>query len=240
MDNTLEYSVIRNTSVVDSVKEWITDQMIKGNLRPGSKLPTEAELSQRLGVGRNSVREAIKQMEAYGVLYIKRAEGTFVAEQFDSKMLSPILYSIILQNAGWQDFVDLRRAIDIGTLYVLVGRGCRDGELAGLQTALQNLEKTVGAEKLDVHAITEADCAFHNEIIRLTDNPQLKTLSEYINRITVPSRERTTEIVIANGEIEAYIHLHRELFEIVRDGKKAEIEQAVLNHYVFWEKTNQN
>ena len=85
--NELEFPVIRNTSVVDSVKDWITDQMIKGNLRPGSKLPTEAELSQRLGVGRNSVREAIKQMEAYGVLYIKRAEGTFVAEQFDPKML---------------------------------------------------------------------------------------------------------------------------------------------------------
>ena len=111
--NELEYPVIRNTSVVDSVKDWITDQMIKGNLRPGSKLPTEAELSQRLGVGRNSVREAIKQMEAYGVLYIKRAEGTFVAEQFDPKMLSPIFYSIILQNASWQDFVDLRRAIDV-------------------------------------------------------------------------------------------------------------------------------
>ena len=50
--NELEFPVIRNTSVVDSVKDWITDQMIKGNLRPGSKLPTEAELSQRLGVGR--------------------------------------------------------------------------------------------------------------------------------------------------------------------------------------------
>ena len=87
--------------------------------------------------------------------------------------------------------------------------------------------------------ITEADCIFHNEIISLTKNPQLKTLSEYINRITVPSREKTTEIVIANGEIDKYVHLHRELYQIVRDGKREAIEQAVLNHYVFWEKTNQ-
>ena len=182
-DNTnLEYPVIRNQSVVDSVKDWITDQMIKGNLGPGSKLPTEAELSERLGVGRNSIREAIKQMEAYGVLYIKRAEGTFVADQFDPKMLSPVLYSIILQYDSWQDFVDLRRAIDIGTLYVLIGRHPAAEELTGLEEALQTLEKAVGAEELDVKRITEADCAFHNEIIRLTDNPQLKTLSEYINR----------------------------------------------------------
>ena len=81
-----------------------------------------------------------------------------------------------------------------------------------------------------------ADCAFHNEIIRLTDNPQLMTLSEYINRITVPSREKTTRTVISNGEIGRYAQLHRELYEIVRDGRKEGIEQAVLNHYVFWEK----
>ena len=97
-------------------------------------------------------------------------------------MLSPIFYSIILQNASWQDFVDLRRAIDIGTLYVLVGRGPKKEELGRLRAALQNLEKAVSAKKLDVQKITEADCTFHNEIISLTENPQLKTLSEYINR----------------------------------------------------------
>ena len=240
MDNAnLEYPVIRNQSVVDSIKDWIIDQMIKGNLRPGSKLPTEAELSERLGAGRNSVREAIKQMEAHGVLYIKRAEGTFVAEQFDPKMLSPVLYSIILQNDSWQDFVDLRRAIDIGTLYVLIGKNPGEEELDELKAALQNLEKAVNAEQLDVKRITEADCAFHNEIIRLTHNPQLMTLSEYINRITVPSREKTTEIVIANGEINSYVRLHRELYQIVVEGKREAIEQAVLNHYIFWEKANQ-
>ncbi len=239
MDNAnLEYPVIRNQSVVDSIKDWIIDQMIKGNLRPGSKLPTEAELCERLGAGRNSVREAIKQMEAHGVLYIKRAEGTFVAEQFDPKMLSPVLYSIILQHDSWQDFVDLRRAIDIGTLYVLIGKKPEKKAFGQLSAALENLENAVSAPLLHVERITEADCAFHNEIIRLANNPQLMTLSEYINRITVPSREKTTEIVIANGEINSYVGLHRELYQIVVDGNKDGIEQAVLNHYIFWEKAN--
>ena len=236
----LEYPVIKNQSVVESVKNWIIDQMIKGNLRPGSKLPTEAELSAGLGAGRNSVREAIKQMEAYGVLYIKRAEGTFVTDQFEPKMMSPVLYSIILQYNNWQDFVDLRRAIDIGTLYVLIGKQPQEEQLVGLRTALQNLEDAVSAEDLDVQKITEADCAFHNEVICLTDNPQLMTLSEYINRITVPSREKTTEKVIENGEIDRYVHLHRELYQIIREGRKDAIEQAVLNHYVFWEKENRD
>ena len=236
--NTVEFASIRTPSVVESVKDWILEQMIKGNLRPGSKLPTEAELCANLGIGRNSIREAIKQLGAYGVVYIKRAEGTFVSEGFEPKMLSPLLYSIILQYNSWQDFVDLRRAIDIGTLYVLLTKEIDEGELACLEKALEALEETVNSETLDVHAITEADCEFHNCIIALTHNPQLKTLSDYINRITVPSRERTTETVIRNGQVQFYGRLHRELYEIIRDRNKAAIEQTVLNHYIFWKEHN--
>lgn len=232
----LQYAMIKNTSVVESVKDWIIDQLIKGNLRPGSKLPTEAELCANMGASRNSVREAVKQLEAYGVLYIKRAEGTFVTDSFDPKMLSPVLYSLILQNNRWEDFVDLRRAVDIGTLYVLIAKKPGEEQLDMLRQALVRLEEAVSAPQLDVRRITEADCNFHNAIISLTQNPQLITLSEYINRITVPSREKTTETVIAAGEIESYARLHRQLYNIVRDADKDSIEQAVLDHYVFWEK----
>ena len=232
----LQYAMIKNTSVVESVKDWIIDQLIKGNLRPGSKLPTEAELCANMGASRNSVREAVKQLEAYGVLYIKRAEGTFVTDSFDPKMLSPVLYSLILQNNRWEDFVDLRRAVDIGTLYVLIAKKPGEEQLDMLRQALVRLEEAVSAPQLDVRRITEADCSFHNAIISLTQNPQLITLSEYINRITVPSREKTTETVIAAGEIATYARLHRQLYNIVRDADKDSIEQAVLDHYVFWEK----
>ena len=239
MDNnnsTLEYTTIKNTSVVDAVKDWIIDQLIKGNLLPGSKLPTEAELCANMGASRNSVREAIKQLEAYGVVYIKRAEGTFVTDSFEPKMLSPVLYSLIFQNNHWEDFVDLRRAIDIGTLYVLIGRHPGEEKLSRLHQALQELEAAVSCDTLDVVKITEADCHFHNVIIALTDNPQLKTLSEYINRITVPSREKTTETVIASGEIDSYIRLHRQMYGVIQTGDKSGIERAVLDHYVFWER----
>ena len=66
MNDRLEYPVIKNASVVDSVKDWITDQLIRGNMRPGDKLPTENELCTHLGASRNSVREAIKQLQALG------------------------------------------------------------------------------------------------------------------------------------------------------------------------------
>lgn len=232
----IEYSSLKNVSVVDSIKDWLIDQLIKGNLKPGDKLPTEGELCANLGAGRNSVREAIKQLEAYGVLYIRRADGTYVSEKFDPKMLSPVLYSLILQSSNWSDFVDLRRAIDIGTLYVLIDKHPDSEELKVLRDSLKTLEELVASADPDVKLITEADCAFHNQIIGMTKNPQLITLSEYINRLTVPSREKTTENVIKTGCLSDYIKLHRQLYNIVFESNKQEIEQAVLDHYVFWEK----
>jgi len=234
--NSLNYPSKKSGSVVENVKEWIIDQLIEGHLKPGSKLPTEAELCANFGASRNSVREAIKQLEAYGVVYIKRAEGTFVTEGYAPKMLSPVLFSLILQNYRWEDFVELRRAIEIGTLYVLVGKKLEEEGLAELKEALNTLEATLKEEPLDVQKITDADCVFHNVIIKLTANPQLQTLSEYINRITVPSREKTTETVIASGEIESYIRLHRQLYNVIENADKSGIEKAVMDHYIFWEK----
>lgn len=77
--------------------DQITNAIINGELLPGDKLPTEPELCETFNVGRNSVREAIKILEAYGVVEIKRASGTYVRKEYNYKMLYPILYGIILQ-----------------------------------------------------------------------------------------------------------------------------------------------
>ena len=92
-------------SVVGKIVDNITNAIINGELKPGDKIPTEGELSEAMGVGRNSVREAIKILEAYGVVHIKRAEGTFVSQEYDSKMLYPILYGIILQKDSTNQIV---------------------------------------------------------------------------------------------------------------------------------------
>ena len=105
-------------SAVDLVVDRITNEIISGELQPGDRLPTEPELSAKYGVGRNSVREAIKQLQAFGILYIRRADGTFVTESYQQPMLDPMLYSLILKKRDWNDFVQLRAVIDIGTLQV--------------------------------------------------------------------------------------------------------------------------
>lgn len=79
----MEYTLkpIGQQPVVWNVIDQLTQAMTMGKLRPGDKIPTETELSESLQVSRNSVREAVKILVAYGILEIRRAEGTFIRQR---------------------------------------------------------------------------------------------------------------------------------------------------------------
>ena len=64
---------------VDKIIHQIRDLISSGQLKPGDKLPSERQLSERFGLGRTSVRDAIHKLEFYGILKTLPQSGTFVA-----------------------------------------------------------------------------------------------------------------------------------------------------------------
>lgn len=221
-------------SVVDQVVDGIISEIIQGKLVPGGKLPTEMELCTQFGAGRNSVREAVKELQAYGILYIKRAEGTFVSENYSHKMLDPMLYSIILQKNSWQDFVDLRAAIDIGTLNVILMRQDVTAFLPDLYRAYGDLSAEMHTPHPSVERALDLDSRFHTRIADAAQNPMLSTITEYITRLTLPSRLETTRSIIESGDIERFVDLHRQMLTVIERRQLELIPQTVQDHYVFW------
>lgn len=76
---------IKNESLVQRIINKITDSIIAGELKPGDKLPTEMELISVFGVSRNTVREAIRTLIAYGVVEIRRPEAPLSATAFPTR-----------------------------------------------------------------------------------------------------------------------------------------------------------
>lgn len=221
-------------SVVDRVIDGIINDIISGKLQPGMRLATEPELSLQYGVGRNSVREAVKQLQAFGILYIKRADGTFVSETYNQKMLDPMLYSIILKKNSWRDFVELRSVIDIGTLNVVLLRD-------DIGSFLPELYRTYGELSAEMHAINpsvdralELDNQFHCQIAGAAQNPMLETITDYINRLTIPSRLETTNQILKSGDVDRFVALHRQLLTVIECKQTDQIVKAVQDHYIFW------
>lgn len=223
------------TSAVDYVVERITNEIINGELHPGDRLLTEPELSAKYKVGRNSVREAIKQLQAFGVLYIKRADGTFVKDSYAAPMLNPMIYSLILKKRDWSDFVQLRAVIDIGTLHVALRNEDVVAVVPRLRELMDQTEEEMKKKEPSVERILELDLEFHNEIAKTIHNPQIDTITSEIVKLTVPSRLETTERWIKSGQMSRFVELHRQIADVIETRDMSRIDQVVTDHYVLWE-----
>lgn len=224
----------KKKSVVDRVADGIVSGIIDGQYGPGSKLPTETELCRAFDAGRNSVREAVKKLEANGVVYIKRADGTFVSETYNQKLLDPMLYQVILQKNSWKDFVQLRSVIEIGTLQIILLEEPDQKKFKQLEEILAKMCAEIKTKTPDVEKMMQLDAGFHSLIAGLANNPQLVTITDYITRLTIPSRKKTIQEVIENGETEHFIELHRQLLDVIKNRKKEAVVKTVLDHYVYW------
>lgn len=92
----------------------------KDGLRPGDKLPSERELSERLNVGRSSVREALRALELLGLIETKRGEGTFIRD-FEGHQLVHLLSTFILKDEkAKRDIVETKYIIEIDCLWLVL------------------------------------------------------------------------------------------------------------------------
>ncbi|MBM7648838.1 DNA-binding FadR family transcriptional regulator [Bacillus ectoiniformans] len=98
-----------NSKFVDIVDE-IRQMIASDGLLPGDKIPSERELSERLSVGRSSVREALRALELLGLIETRRGEGTFLRD-FSDHQLVQLLSTFILQNDRTKQ--DVRRTKEI-------------------------------------------------------------------------------------------------------------------------------
>ncbi len=224
------------TSAVDYVVDCITNEIISGELHPGDRLLTEPELSAKYGVGRNSVREAIKQLQAFGILFIKRADGTFVTDSYQQPMLDPMLYSLILKKKDWSDFVQLRSVIDIGTLHVALANPDVVQIVPRLTELVRETAEEMQRSEPSVNRILELDLEFHRAIAQTLGNPQVDTVTSYIAKLTIPSRRETVQKWLDDGETERFLELHMQIVDVIAERNISRIVQAVEEHYVYWKK----
>ena len=103
----------------------------------------------------------------------------------------------------------------------------------------ENIKKKFQDQKLPlVDEVLELDSQFHTQIANAAQNPMLATITEYITRLTLPSRLETTRKVLAKGEeeIERFVELHRQLLSVIERRQVDEIAATVQDHYIFWKK----
>ena len=222
---------IDNTSVVQQVIDRLTYAMIYKELRPGDKLPTEMELAASFGVGRNSIREAIKILVSFGVLDIRRPEGPFVASGFSDKMINPLLYGIILDQSDSIDSLkELREWVDFGILELAMEKA-EPEDLFQLEEQLNKLLAEIDGD--DAHKIFIADDQFHEAISTAAHNSLLGQIAKLVRTLTSEMRMTTIQNMMKLGKRQELKNAHKDLFRIIEHKNDDSARRLLVEGYFY-------
>lgn len=227
----LQYNKINSTSVVEQTINFLTDAIIRRELKPGSKIPTEIELSEKLGVSRNTVREAIKTLIFMGVLEIRRPEGTFVRSGFTESLIDPMVYGIILnQDDSYDSLMELREMTEVGVMRLVIEKAS-DEEIEKLREPLSALEAACRAEKPDLDTVFNADNAFHEAINELGGNQMVIKISNIVRMLTHAMRYESVDVMIRKGETATLYEVHEKIFNILKNRDENNLNHEIRSTY---------
>ena len=150
-----------------SVVRQIELLILRGILRPGERLPPERDLSERLGVSRPSLREAVADLQAQGLLTSRAGSGIFVAEVLGSAFSPALLRLFSIHEEAVFDYVSFRRDIEA----LAAERAARlgsDQDLAVVQTVFNKMEAS--HRRRDTAEEARLDAQFHSAIIEASHN----------------------------------------------------------------------
>ena len=155
----------------DKIIKQIKELISSGQLKPGDKLPSERMLSERFGVGRTYVRDAIRKLEFYGILKTLPQSGTVVAG-FGIAALEGLISDVLeLEGNDFHALVESRVLLEVNSArFAAMRRSNQD--IVSIANALTDYENAVSAGKDTV----ECDLLFHLKIAEASKNPVLKSL----------------------------------------------------------------
>ena len=229
------FSSVNNESVVQQIINKITDAIISGELKPGDKLPTEMEMIDLFKVSRNSLRSAIQTLRSYGVLEVRRPEGTFVCTNYNPQLLNPMLYSIILHDEDTHaSVVGLRQIIDMGVSKLVVSQGLTEEETALLEQRYAELVEEIRRETYDIDAVAEADRRFHEAVAEVCHNPLAVMLNDFLLNVTSESRVRTIRKIYEENDSEYLVKVHRMHLDALEKKPDSDLDAALSFSYYYW------
>ena len=222
---------IKSESVVQQIIDSLVEAMIRKELRPGDQIPTEMELAESLGVGRNSVREAIKILVYFGVLEIRRAEGTYVCEGFTETMIDPIIYGIILDKAGSYEYLmELREIMEAGVLKLAM-QNAEEEEIKKLRIQLDRMKREIEIGPDNVDRVFHEDNEFHSIITAMGHNPLVQKIEAVVRTLTHSMRYETVRTMIESGKGQELYQAHAKLLQILESKDVDNLNENVRNTY---------
>lgn len=170
-------------AVTDEAIDRIKAMIVSGELRPGDRLPREADLAERLGLSRNSLREAVRALALIQVLDVRQGDGTYVTSLEPPLLLEAMSFVVDFhRDATVLQFLEVRRILEPAAT-AMAAQQMSEQEIAELARVLGALDDYPG-----VDALVANDLEFHRRIAAGSGNAALCSLLESLSAPTTRAR----------------------------------------------------
>lgn len=210
----------------ERVITYIKSEILKGNLKQGEKLPPERELAEKLGVGRNSVREALRTLSLMGFISSTQGAGNFVSCDIEKNLAESTQMMMLLGATDYRQVSELRQGLE-NQAVLLASERITPAQLSELEDIVWQLR-----DENDLARSTALDKRLHYLIGEAAGNPLimviLRAMSETIDDFISHMREKMMEDEVYRKRLQ---DSHQGIVLALQDHNGAEAVRMMREHF---------
>jgi GntR family transcriptional repressor for pyruvate dehydrogenase complex len=204
--------------------EYIYQMIRDGRLTVGSRIPSERDISETLGIGRNSTREALSILRGMGLIESVHGSGNYISRDSGRTIWEILSVMLSLGSITLRDIIECRRVLAKAVIDLIFQGGLTPAEKSHLERILSDME-TASEEELIL-----LDQEYHLALIRATKNPLFITMIEAVSEIC----NETMSKVLTDSTQETkdkFLFLHRNIYSSIVQNEKETCLKHLSTHY---------
>ena len=218
-------TMAKRQTVSEIVQNYIRDYIISNKLGPGDQLPPEGEIATTLEVSRVSVREAVKILQALGIVEVRHGNGLFVRGLNFDALLEVLSYSLLFDQSSLKELYQVRQLFEVGMLKDVI-ENIQEEHIQACHIHLREWEENIAHGR----PFREQDRLFHVTLCQAIGNNILVEL-ENIFWTAYRNAVNTTFPDIAQGAYQVTLGNHYKILAAVEARNVELAQQLMTDHF---------
>jgi len=212
---------IERKKAYELVRERLLVDIRAGRLAAGDQMPAERELTQTFGVGRSSVREALRMLESQGLIEA-RGSAVFSVAHWPNPLNSSLNLLLTLEESNLRELFEVRKILEVEFARLAAGRRS-DEDLGRMLTSVQEMKEALDSEARYI----AADLRFHLAVADATKN---RCATHLMHAIRGLLQQALASIYRIPGSAQTSIEQHRAILDAITAGDADEARRRMLAH----------